>query len=344
MDKEFIEKNIRSKSGRILEANCLKFGLTLKEVYNIYFPGNYKCICGKERFFLGFGKGYRKTCNSKECNSKLKSLNSKNSWESKSSGERDIIQGKRETTCLERYGETNPMKDKDISTKTTITWNNKSKEEITKIDKKRKITKLKKYGNEKHVNLDKMKQTKFERYGNENYNNPVKNHSTRQTSFDENGLNGVQRFVKNTKKAKLEKYEDENYNNPSKHKETCKLKYGVENFSQSIYASNGYKWHDYELPSGKIIRLQGYENKLLDELLKEYSEDEILTHRKDMPEFWYTCNEGKRRRYFPDVYIPKTNTIYEVKSDYTLMCNKEINELKFQSVIDGGYKFELKVY
>ena len=36
--------------------------------------------------------------------------------------------------------------------------------------------------------------------------------------------------------------------------------------------------------------------------------------------------------------------LYEVKSEYTLNINLEINELKFQSVRDSGYNFNLKIY
>ena len=63
-----------------------------------------------------------------------------------------------------------------------------------------------------------------------------------------------------------------------------------------------------------------------------------------MPEIWYIGTDNKQHRYFPDVYIPKTNTIYEVKSEYTLNINLEINKLKFQAVKDAGYNFVLKVY
>ena len=86
--------------------------------------------------------------------------------------------------------------------------------------------------------------------------------------------------------------------------------------------------------------------KLLDELVLIYSEDEIFTHRKDMPEFWYFTEDKNKHRYFPDVYIPKVNTIYEVKSEYILNESKKngIFELKRQSVIDANYNFELKVY
>lgn len=47
---------------------------------------------------------------------------------------------------------------------------------------------------------------------------------------------------------------------------------------------------------------------------------------------------------FPDIFIPKTNTIYEVKSDYTLNVDLETNNLKFQAVKDSGFNFVLKVY
>ena len=126
-------------------------------------------------------------------------------------------------------------------------------------------------------------------------------------------------------------------------------KLGVVHYMQSSdykYEENraGYKWKEYILPSDKIIKYQGYENKLLDELLLEYHEDEILTSRADMPEFWYKGNDGKNHRYFPDVYIPKTNTIYEVKSEWTLNANFETNILKFNSIRNAGYNLKIIIY
>ena len=122
-------------------------------------------------------------------------------------------------------------------------------------------------------------------------------------------------------------------------------RYGVSNYAQSgLDTTSGYRWKEFEMPSGEIVKYQGYENKLFDELLLEYKEDEIITSRKDIPEIWYIGIDGKKHRYFPDVYAPSTNTIYEVKSEYTLNVNKEINELKFEAVKDAGYNFILKVY
>ena len=123
-------------------------------------------------------------------------------------------------------------------------------------------------------------------------------------------------------------------------------RYGVRNYNQLGNRVNlpNFNFKEYILPSGKILPFQGYENKLLDELLLEYTEDEIKSLREDIPPIWYVGLDGKTHRYFPDVYIPKTNTIYEVKSEYTLNAEYDTNILKFQAVKDAGYNFILKVY
>ncbi len=121
---------------------------------------------------------------------------------------------------------------------------------------------------------------------------------------------------------------------------------GVEYPAQAGINATGFKHKPYTFPSGKISPVQGYEPKLLDELVLIYEENEILTDRKDMPEFWYFTEDNKEHRYFPDVYIPKDNLIYEVKSEWTLEQEKKKGtyNLKKQSVIDAGFKFILKIY
>ena len=53
---------------------------------------------------------------------------------------------------------------------------------------------------------------------------------------------------------------------------------------------------------------------------------------------------NKKSRYFCDIYIPKTNTIYEVKSTWTYERNIEVNLLKKQACIDAGFNFELYIF
>lgn len=121
-------------------------------------------------------------------------------------------------------------------------------------------------------------------------------------------------------------------------------KYGVRNFSQTENGSNGYKWKEYVMPSGEVRKIQGYENFLLDWLLKTCEEGDVKTSRVDMPEFWYSTGDSKVHRYFPDAFVVSTGTIYEVKSSYTVKLNETVNELKFKSVQDAGFDFVLKVY
>lgn len=131
--------------------------------------------------------------------------------------------------------------------------------------------------------------------------------------------------------------------------ETCKQKYGGTNVmhDQEIFDRtmlNQMKWKEYKLPSGNVIKIQGYENKALDELLTQYKEEEIILNRKQFPVFKYFMEDGSEHRYYPDMYIPKDNLIIEVKSVWTYSQNKEKNKCKFQTVKDNGYQLKVMIY
>ncbi len=157
------------------------------------------------------------------------------------------------------------------------------------------------------------------------------------------------------KKTNLEKYGCVNVFQSTAIKEKIKKtmleNHGVEFPSQSAIImekklESSYKTKRYVTPSGKIWFYQGYENKLFDELLTFNNEEDIITEYSKMPSFWYIDNMGISRKYYPDCFIEKTNTIYEVKSDYTLKEGKKngVFDLKKKSVIDSGYNFTLKVF
>lgn len=174
--------------------------------------------------------------------------------------------------------------------------------------------------------IRKSKETRLEKYGDENFTNQLQRENTNLEKY------GFKCSLQNAEVKSKSQY-------------TMLKLYGATNYAQTgLDTTSGYKWKDYEMPSGKIVKYQGYENKLFDELLLEYSEDEFIIERKDIPPILYIGLDNKQHRYFPDAYISKTNTIYEVKSEYTLSINKEINNLKFQAVKDAGYNFVLKVY
>lgn len=204
----------------------------------------------------------------------------------------------------------------------------------------------------------KMKQTCIERYGVENpYQSELIKNKIKQSCIINYGVENPMHSDEIKDKFRqtcLITYGVENPSQSDKVKskktETSQRKYGVDHHMQvgeiaDKCVSSCYKSKYLTMPSGRKIIYQGFEDKLILELLLIFNENDIITERKHMPTFWYFKN-GKKSRYYPDVYIPKNNTIYEVKSEYTY--NQSINsgefELKKNSVINQGYYFELKIY
>jgi len=134
-----------------------------------------------------------------------------------------------------------------------------------------------------------------------------------------------------------------------KREKTCLERYGVKNAIQNAKIAeksgkNAYNLKEFVFPCGSIIKVQGYEPYLLKFLANDgYAINDILVDRNKVPEIWYLMND-KIRRYYCDVYIPKNNTIYEVKSTWTY--NKAIDEIKLKekACLDAGYKFELYIF
>ena len=106
-------------------------------------------------------------------------------------------------------------------------------------------------------------------------------------------------------------------------------------------AKKSFRFKDYIFPSGKVIRIQGYENYILDELLKTYSEQQILTSRKDMPKIEYYYEQ--KRRYYPDIFIPHLNKIIEVKSNWSLHLDYARNMLK-RDAARKNYDYDIWIY
>jgi len=129
--------------------------------------------------------------------------------------------------------------------------------------------------------------------------------------------------------------------------QTCIAKYGVPFPNQSVDVlaktqAGSYKYKDYTMPSGDIRRVQGYEPYALDLLLKEYTEDQIITSRKQIPRIRYTV-ENKIQYYFPDIFIPSTNTIIEVKSIWSFQHTLHF-QLKADATRAAGYTYETWIF
>jgi hypothetical protein len=210
---------------------------------------------------------------------------------------------------------------------------------------------------------DKSKQTCIEKYGVEC---PMKSQEvkdkSKQTCIERYGAMKSQEAKDKSKQTCLNKYGVEyavqSQEVKDKMKTTCIERYGVEFAFQSQEAKdkfkqtcisekqskNAYKFKQFNFPCGNTIQVQGYEPFLLKSLVeKGYTYEDIIVKRTEVPEIWYD-KDNKLHRYYCDVYIPKINTIYEVKSTWTYEKDIEDIPLKKQSCIDAGYLFELYVY
>jgi len=190
---------------------------------------------------------------------------------------------------------------------------------------RRKETNLLIYGNEVSMNSDKVKEIWIEKVKNRTYEEKEEIQNKR-------------------KETNIKKYGEEF---PFlKMKETCLEKYGFEYACQNPEISEKVLKHStkkYILPSGKETYIQGYENYALDILLKEFTEDEILNSRTDMPVIRYQ-HKNVNRRYFPDIYIPKINKIIEVKSTWTYKRDLIKNIIKAIYTRKLGYDYEVWIF
>jgi hypothetical protein len=102
---------------------------------------------------------------------------------------------------------------------------------------------------------------------------------------------------------------------------------------------------EYKMPSGNIIKIQGYENYALNELItNNIDETDIITGAKNVPEIWYLDSGDKKRRHFVDIFIPSQNKCIEVKSTWTLKKQKDIVFLKQTKAKEMGYLYEIWIY
>lgn len=220
-------------------------------------------------------------------------------------------QQKIKNTCLHKFGVEHVMYVPEIKEKSK----NEMLKTIKKAIEKRTVTMLERFGETTNLKCadtkEKIKKTNLEKYGDEN-------------TFGKNSL------VR--KRVEQERFEIYGVYYNTQIPEVC------EKQQNARYKRKTYTWK-----TGETSYVQGYEPIVLRELEDSgYAFKDVLTSKKDMPEIWYYYN-NKKRRYFPDMHIPKENLIIEVKSDYTANANKEVNDLKFAAVKELGYNFKLEI-
>ena len=59
---------------------------------------------------------------------------------------------------------------------------------------------------------------------------------------------------------------------------------------------------------------------------------------------WYNDVNGKKHRYYVDIFIPSQNRCIEVKSDWTYNIKSNNVILKQQAAKEFGYNYEIWVY
>jgi len=204
-------------------------------------------------------------------------------------------------------------------------------DENKKIIDKTRRTKLERYGDENYQNSEKTKQTKLERYGDENYQNSEK---TKQTKLERYGDENYNNMEKRRKTLSV-LYNNPSFNNQCKKEKTCLERYGVRHTNQLPHIMDKINKSGNFLNTHKTnIRYRGsYECHFLDYcLLNNIKIESYIGNIK------YFLN-GKEHRYYPDFYHKESNTIIEIKSEYTYNKNKEINELKREYSLKLGYNF-----
>jgi len=248
--------------------------------------------------------------------------------------------------------------DLDVVNKMRNTWENKDDSEIETIQTKRKNTNIKKYGIDIASKLleviEKNKQSHIKNWGDYAMRDKEILNKRKTTCIQKYGGVGMaSEFIyQKIKKTNTEKYGVEYYSQSDnwykKCVETAIEKYGKEWVSKvdNINAkqqSGGYSYYDFEFPSGKVVRVQGYEPRVLAKLIIDYDEDDIVVGVQNIIDaigFFHYFYENETHRYYPDIYIKSENQVIEVKSIYTFNKEKDKNLLKRQSVLDKEINFK----
>lgn len=314
--KSKIDGNEYCKTNGQFTKHLKKHELTYQTYYEKYVTKiEMKCRCGKPMTFYQQTETYASSCGDSMCIGKLISVTKKN-W------------------TVEQKQQDSDSKKKSAASRTT--------EE--KVQRRNRLvqTNQQKYGvdftTQSSQMMDKSKVTKKERYGDENYSNPKKTSDSWQAKTS----------------AELNIIAD-------KKRTTCVEKYGVSNpfFLPNVRKRSAVAnsiGREFTLPSGKIIRVRGYEDAAIVKLLKDYSESELVLDdtlvKYNLPIFTYIDNRRHILKYYPDIFIPKENKIIEIKGRWWWDGNgihkhksRLFNNLKKRkAVLNAGYQYEVWLF
>lgn len=160
-------------------------------------------------------------------------------------------------------------------------------------------------------------------------------------------LESVKKKIQESFKDKFGGHPKQTQEVQDKWKATCVEKYGGHpNQNKEVQVKSeatSFAFKDYMMPSGTVVKYQGYENLALDELVQLYEEEDICVGRSHVPSVNYYVGD-KKHVYFPDFFIPSENKIIEVKSQWTIQLRRGNIEEKATATVKAGYKYEIWVY
>ena len=252
------------------------------------------------------------------------------------------IKDKIANTNLKIYGFENPLKSPEIREKIKKTnidrYSYENPGQVPEIKEKIKKYNIDKYQVEYTFQANEVKEkiieTNLKRYG---VKNPLQC-----------------RDIKNKQETTL--YYNYSVTNPSQSIEiqnkkilTSNERYGTDYPCQNPEIAdkcsiNSYKIKKYKFPSGKEVKVQGYEPFALDELVKNFNENNIVVGCCNVPKIKYLDENGKQHIHFVDIFIPSLNRCIEVKSTWTMEKKKDCVFLKQKSAKNLGYEYFIWVY
>ena len=276
----------------------------------------------------------------------------------------DIIKEKIKETNLQRHGVEYPQQNKEINKKTQETCKEKYGVSFAFtqdwVFQKIRDTHFKNYG----VNFplqskdiqQKISNIFLEKYG---VTRPLLSEIYKE-SFKKLMLEkyGNEFFLHSNvgKQMMLDKYGSEYYVCSPHFKEYFQKKYGVNHPLQvpEIFhkvMKSQFTRKKYTFPNGREVMLLGYENRAIDHILdnrdnilkRRINEDEIIVD-DTIPVIDYIDDDGKKRKYYPDIYIKDTELIIEVKSVYTFNLEPRKNYLKFKAANNAGYNLKMMMF
>lgn len=98
-----------------------------------------------------------------------------------------------------------------------------------------------------------------------------------------------------------------------------------------------FKKKSYKLPSGKVIKLQGYEDDFLEYVFKNTTLTEEDFGFNKVFRIELSKYKSKHKHYYPDFFLRKYNTTVEIKSKYIAKLNPYLHNRKIQKTKELGY-------